>query len=115
MNAKTLVRTRYAIQLTICGDANRAAQTDVCLLYRPSLILLVLVEDKTLSNRTDAEAQVVAEAIESHPTGSRFSQTSRTSPSSPTTLTLGPLLSMRTRPHERVLHDCCHVQRCLFP
>ena len=59
----TLVRTRYVIPLTICGDANRAAQTDVCLLHRPTLVLLVLVEDKTLSNRTDAEAQVVAEAI----------------------------------------------------
>jgi len=60
---KTLVRTRYIIPLTICGDANRAAQTDVCLLHRPTLVLLVLVEEKTISNRTDAEAQVVAEAI----------------------------------------------------
>ena len=60
---KTLVRTCYVIPLTICGDANRAAQMDVCLLHRPTLVLLVLVEDKTLSNRTDAEAQVVAKAI----------------------------------------------------
>lgn len=60
---KTLVKTRYVVPLTICGDANRAAQTDVCLLHRPTLVLLVLVKDKTLSNRTDVEAQVVAEAI----------------------------------------------------
>ena len=53
-------RTRYAIPLTICGDANRAALTGVCLLHRPTLVLLV---DKTLSNKTDAEARVVAEAI----------------------------------------------------
>jgi hypothetical protein len=36
---------------------------EVCLIYRPTFILLVLVEDKTLNNRTDAEAQVIAEAI----------------------------------------------------
>jgi len=60
---KTVVRSRYAIPLTICGDGNRAAQTGVCLLHRPTLVLLVLVEDKTLSNWTDAEPQVVAEAI----------------------------------------------------
>ncbi|KAF8799454.1 hypothetical protein BYT27DRAFT_7263917 [Phlegmacium glaucopus] len=60
---KTLVRTRYVISLTICSDADtRATQTE-CLLRRPTLVLLVLVEDKTISNRTDAEAQVVAEAI----------------------------------------------------
>jgi hypothetical protein len=58
-----ILSTRYIIPLTICGETNRTAQTDVCLLYRPTLILLVLVEDKTLSNRTDAESQVVAEAI----------------------------------------------------
>jgi hypothetical protein len=58
-----ILTTRYIIPLTICGETNRTAQTDVCLLHRPTLILLVLVEDKTLSNRTDAESQVVAEAI----------------------------------------------------
>jgi hypothetical protein len=56
------VATRYIIPLTICGE-NRAAQCDVCVLYRPSTILLVLVDDKTLLNRTSAEPQVVAEAI----------------------------------------------------
>jgi hypothetical protein len=58
-----ILSTRYIIPLTICGETNRTAQTDVCLLHRPTLILLVLVEDKTLSNRTDPESQVVAEAI----------------------------------------------------
>ncbi|TEB35467.1 hypothetical protein FA13DRAFT_1728279 [Coprinellus micaceus] len=56
------VATRYIIPLTICGET-RAAQTDVCLIYRPTTILLALVGDKTLSNKTNAEAQVVAEAI----------------------------------------------------
>jgi len=56
------VATRYIIPLTICGET-RAAQTDVCLVYRPSTVLLVLVEDKTLLNKTSAEAQMVAEAI----------------------------------------------------
>jgi len=59
----TVVATRYAIPLTICADSNRIAQTDVCLLHRPTMVLLVLIEDKTLSNRTDAESQVIAEAI----------------------------------------------------
>lgn len=59
----TTVSTRYIIPLTICGKANRVAQTDVCLIHRPTFILLVLVDDKILSNRTDAEAQVIAEAI----------------------------------------------------
>lgn len=57
---KTTVVTRYIIPLTICGDGNRVAQADVCLLYRPSLVLLVL---KTIFNKTNPEAQVVAEAI----------------------------------------------------
>lgn len=59
----TVVATRYAIPLTICADSGRIAQTDVCLLHRPTMVLLVLIEDKTLSNRTDAESQVIAEAI----------------------------------------------------
>lgn len=58
-----ILSSRYIIPLTICGDGSRVAQTDVCLLHRPSLILLVLVQDKTLFNRTNAESQVVAEAI----------------------------------------------------
>ncbi|KJA26788.1 hypothetical protein HYPSUDRAFT_63566 [Hypholoma sublateritium FD-334 SS-4] len=58
----TTVATRYIIPLTICGET-RTAQTDVCLIYRPTTILLVLVEDKTLFNKTNVEAPVVAEAI----------------------------------------------------
>ena len=58
------VATRFIIPLTICGES-RVAQTDVCLIYRPSTVLLVLVDvdDKTLMNKTSAEAQMVAEAI----------------------------------------------------
>jgi len=59
----TLVMTRYVIPLTICGESGRVAQTDVCLLYCPSLVLLVVVEDKTIFNRSDPQPQVVAEAI----------------------------------------------------
>ena len=59
----TVLATRYAIPLTICADSDWIAQTDVCLLYRPTMVLLVLIKDKTLSNRTDAEAQVIASAI----------------------------------------------------
>lgn len=58
-----VVATRYAIPLTICADSNRIAQADVCLLHRPTMVLLVLIEEKTISNRTDAESQVIAEAI----------------------------------------------------
>ena len=59
----TTVSTHYIIPLTICGKANCVAQTDVCLIHHPTFILLVLIEDRTLSNRTDGEAQVIAEAI----------------------------------------------------
>lgn len=58
----THVATRYIIPLTICGKT-RSAQTDVCLVYRPTTVLLVLIEDKTLLNKTSAEAQMVADAI----------------------------------------------------
>jgi hypothetical protein len=60
---RTVVSTRYIIPLTICGEANRVAQTDVCLIHNPTFVLLVLVAEKTLTNRADAEPQVVAEAI----------------------------------------------------
>ncbi|KAH9059429.1 hypothetical protein EDB83DRAFT_932284 [Lactarius deliciosus] len=55
--------TRYIIPLTICGDNRRTAQTDVCLLDRRSMILLVLQRDKTIFNSTQPEPQVIAEAI----------------------------------------------------
>jgi hypothetical protein len=53
----------YIIPLTICGEVSRVAQTDVCIIHRPTLVLLLLVEDKTDMNKTDAESQVVAQAI----------------------------------------------------
>lgn len=59
----TIVTTRFAIPLTICADDTHTAPTGACLLSRPSLVLLVLAQDKTLSNRTNAEAQAVAGAI----------------------------------------------------
>ena len=59
----TVISTRFAIPLTICADANQITQTDVCLIYHRTMVLLVLMEDKILSNRTDAQFQVVAEAI----------------------------------------------------
>ncbi|KAJ7359815.1 hypothetical protein DFH08DRAFT_921823 [Mycena albidolilacea] len=52
-----ILSTRYIIPLTICGET-QTAQTDVCLLHRPTLVLLVLV-----ANRTDAQSQVIAQAI----------------------------------------------------
>jgi len=55
--------TRYIIPLTICGDNRRTAQTDVCLLDRRSMILLILQEDKTIFDSTQPEPQVIAEAI----------------------------------------------------
>ncbi|KAF8954892.1 hypothetical protein BDZ97DRAFT_1862361 [Flammula alnicola] len=39
------------------------AQTDVCLLYCPRLVLLIAVEDKTIFNGSDPLPQVIAEAI----------------------------------------------------
>lgn len=55
--------TRYNIPLTICGETV-SAQADVCLVHtRPSMILLVLTEGKSINNNTDAQSHVVAEAI----------------------------------------------------
>lgn len=59
----TTVSTRFIIPLNICGEANRVAQTDVCLIHNTTFVRLLLFADKTLTNRTDPEAQVVAEAI----------------------------------------------------
>jgi hypothetical protein len=58
-----LLTTRFSIPLTICGDDHRTAQTDVCLFSRQSMVLLVLQEDKTISNTSNPEPQVIAEAI----------------------------------------------------
>jgi hypothetical protein len=59
----TLLRSRYAIPLTISGETNWLAQTDVCLVHGSSTILLVVQEDKTAVSARDPEAQVIAEAI----------------------------------------------------
>jgi hypothetical protein len=57
------LRTRHIIPLSICGDISKVAQTDVCLLDRRSVVLLVLQKDKMIFNPSDPEAQVIAEAI----------------------------------------------------
>ena len=61
----TIISIGHTIPLTICGQANCVAQTNVCLIHCSAFFLLVLVVDKTLSNnlKTDAEAQVIADAI----------------------------------------------------
>ncbi|PIA12560.1 hypothetical protein COEREDRAFT_84042 [Coemansia reversa NRRL 1564] len=59
----TLLRSRYAIPFTICGDSSRSAQSDVCLIHGNSTILLIIQEDKTAISSRDPEPQVIAEAI----------------------------------------------------
>ena len=59
----TILRTRYDIPFTICGDSHRAARPDVCLVHLNSMILLVVQEDKTTFSPSDPEPQIVAEAI----------------------------------------------------
>jgi hypothetical protein len=68
------LRTRHIIPFSICGDITKVAQTDVCLLDRRSMILLVLQEDKTIFNRSDPEAQVIAEAIAAYQYNNRKRQ-----------------------------------------
>ncbi|KAJ7508640.1 hypothetical protein B0H11DRAFT_2169221 [Mycena galericulata] len=60
-----ILSSRYTIPLAICGATQIPAQTDVCLLQcRPTLVLLVLVEDKVLAIPTsDPQAHAIAEAI----------------------------------------------------
>jgi hypothetical protein len=58
-----LLRSRYAIPITICGDSNRSAQSDIYLIQGSSTILLVVQEDKTAVSVRDPEPQVIAEAI----------------------------------------------------
>ena len=59
----TVVSTCFTIPLIICGESNRVAQPDVCLLHRLTFVLLVLAEDKTFTDKARPEVQVVAEAI----------------------------------------------------
>ena len=58
-----VLRTHHIMQLSICGDNNKSAQTGVSLLDRRSTILLVLQEDKPVFNSSGPEPQVIAEAI----------------------------------------------------
>jgi hypothetical protein len=56
-----LIRTRKNIPLVICGE-NRYVKTDVCILGRNEIILLIQ-EDKRHLETKDPEPQLVAEAI----------------------------------------------------
>ena len=42
---RTAVSTRYIIPLTICGEVNCVAQTDVCPVHNPTFVPLVPVKD----------------------------------------------------------------------
>jgi len=57
------VPLRFAIPPTISGGADPVTQTGL-LCTHPFLVLLVLITDKTLANEADADAQIVATAIE---------------------------------------------------
>ncbi|KIJ25346.1 hypothetical protein M422DRAFT_255886 [Sphaerobolus stellatus SS14] len=57
-----ILTTRYNIPYNTFRESKENAQADVCLLYRPALVLLVLVVDKVLT-KTDPEAHVIADAI----------------------------------------------------
>lgn len=58
----TILRTRYDIPFTICGDGSRTVRTDVCPAFN-SMILLVVQGDQTILNPFDPEPQVIVEAI----------------------------------------------------
>ncbi|KIY52662.1 hypothetical protein FISHEDRAFT_63643 [Fistulina hepatica ATCC 64428] len=53
----------YAIPLTICGDSEHCAQTDVCLIHDSGTILLVVQEDKDPFTPKDHDPRVIAAAI----------------------------------------------------
>jgi len=57
----TRITRQRSIPLTICGES-RVAAPDVCLMSS-SNILLVIQEDKTITNRGDPEPQLIAKAI----------------------------------------------------
>ncbi|KAG6823877.1 hypothetical protein H0H92_008772 [Tricholoma furcatifolium] len=59
----TLLNTGFITSLLVVGDASRAAQTDVSLMHQRTLILLLVVENKTVTNPANPEPQVIAEAI----------------------------------------------------
>lgn len=88
--------TRYIIPLTICGDNRRIAQTDVCLLDRRSMILLILQVDKTIFNSTQPEPQIIAEAIAAY----QYNNEKRQTRGLPTldTMTIPCITMVGTRP-----------------
>jgi hypothetical protein len=45
------------------GNQDCTAQTNICVIHVPTDIILVTVEDRLLSKKTDPEAQIIAEAI----------------------------------------------------
>ncbi|KAG2355356.1 hypothetical protein BDR07DRAFT_1426395 [Suillus spraguei] len=53
-----ILTARHNITLRICGDNQRVAETDVCLLDLRSMILLVLQDDKTVFSRSYPEPQI---------------------------------------------------------
>ncbi|KAI0300408.1 hypothetical protein BC826DRAFT_1090390 [Russula brevipes] len=59
----TILRTRYDIPFTVCGDNHRAARSGVCLVHLRSMILLVVQEDKPAFSTSDPEPQIIAKAI----------------------------------------------------
>lgn len=59
----TTVSTHHTIPLNVFGGSDHVVQVDVCLIHRPTLIPLVLIGNNSFTNRTDTEAQVVAEAV----------------------------------------------------
>jgi hypothetical protein len=69
-----VLRCRQEIPLTVCGDTNRSAQTDVSLLQGSTTILLIVQEDKTIFNNSDPEPQVIAEAIAAFQSNNRARQ-----------------------------------------
>ncbi|KAJ7167513.1 hypothetical protein C8R46DRAFT_1269476 [Mycena filopes] len=58
-----VLSTGYSIPLSIWGEPIGTAQTDVCLLHRRGLVLVVLITDKPPSSAVDAESHAIAEAI----------------------------------------------------
>jgi hypothetical protein len=57
-----IVFSQRAIPFLTCGK-NSVAQIDVCVMDEDGMIMLLLQEDKRLTNMNDPEAQVIAAAI----------------------------------------------------
>lgn len=63
MPGNTLILTWFAVGLLICGNNNRAAQSDVCIIHPLTTILLLLQEDKIAHNHNEPEPQMMAMQI----------------------------------------------------